>query len=141
MGELNLAVVGVVNNQGNILVGKKRNYQKDDPLSEKWHIPGGKVELGEHPEEAIEREIFEETGISVEVSRVLDVRSVKKLENNPQKFILVIWYECTPINTNIQESKELSAVKWVPKNQVFDTVDQEAINLFPELVHNYLKEK
>ncbi|MFC3053091.1 NUDIX hydrolase [Kordiimonas pumila] len=43
------------------------------PLIGSWSIPGGAQELGETLEEAVIREIFEETGITAKVDSFLDV--------------------------------------------------------------------
>lgn len=48
--------------------------RKEDELPEahlKWEYPGGKVDFGETPQEAIVREVLEETGIKVKVNRLL----------------------------------------------------------------------
>lgn len=48
--------------------------RKEDELPEahlKWEYPGGKVDFGETPQEAIVREVFEETGVKVKVNRLL----------------------------------------------------------------------
>lgn len=43
--------------------------------SEVWALPGGGVDHGEHPREALRREIYEETGLHAEPGRIIDVHS------------------------------------------------------------------
>ena len=43
------------------------------PEKEYWSIPGGKVELFETFEEAVKREVKEETGVEIEVIRLLGI--------------------------------------------------------------------
>ena len=40
-----------------------------------WALPGGGVDHGEHPRDAVRREIYEETGLHAEPGRILDVHS------------------------------------------------------------------
>jgi 8-oxo-dGTP diphosphatase len=44
-----------------------------EPLSGQWSLPGGLVEVGETLHAALAREMFEETGLAVEVGPVVEV--------------------------------------------------------------------
>lgn len=63
-------VAGILENNGRILICRRR---ADQPHPLKWEFPGGKVEPGESPEQALMRELLEELGIEsatpVEVAR------------------------------------------------------------------------
>lgn len=45
---------------------------------ERWTLPGGGIDFGEHPEEAIVREVYEETGLSCELGRPLWIGSAHR---------------------------------------------------------------
>lgn len=60
-------VVGaVIIRDGRVLAAQRGG---SGPLSGFWEFPGGKVELGETPREALEREIAEELACGVQVGR------------------------------------------------------------------------
>lgn len=68
----NQPVVGVgaiIVCNGKILLEKR----KSEPERGKWSVPGGLVELGESTEQAVIREVEEETGIVVENPKLVDV--------------------------------------------------------------------
>jgi mutator protein MutT len=56
--------VAVVEHAGRVLIGQR---PAAGPLGGLWEFPGGKVELGETPQEAAVRECREETGLAVRV--------------------------------------------------------------------------
>jgi len=61
-------VAGVIGKGGRVLVAKRR---EGDKLAGKWEFPGGKVDAGETPEDALKRELHEELGIETEVGAFL----------------------------------------------------------------------
>jgi len=62
--------VGVLLTRDNHLLIVKRKYNPDAGY---WSIPGGHLDLGEKVEVAAVREIFEETGFKVKVSRLAGI--------------------------------------------------------------------
>ena len=63
-----LVAVGIISEGGRILVGQRRRGDRH-PL--KWEFPGGKVERGESPRQALVRELREELQIEAQVGREL----------------------------------------------------------------------
>lgn len=60
-----------------------------------WVLPGGGIEDGEKPELCVERELFEETGIPVKVSRLIGIYSPT---NSLTKETYV--FECIPLSNS-----------------------------------------
>ncbi len=69
MSGLIIPCVGAVvtDGQGRLLMIKRGH----DPGAGLWSIPGGRIEPGETDAEALVREMFEETGLAVEVGRLI----------------------------------------------------------------------
>ena len=53
------------------------------PSGKRWTLPGGGIDHGEDPYEAVIREVDEETGYSIEVQRLLGVHTVRRLFDRP----------------------------------------------------------
>ena len=57
---------------GEVLIAQRR---PDQPMALQWEFPGGKIEAGESPEQAVARELSEELGIQATVGpRVTRIR-------------------------------------------------------------------
>lgn len=80
--------------------------RRDVPV---WALPGGGVDAGETPEEAIVREILEETGVCVKVSRC--VGSYTPINRLARPTLL---YECSYLNGALKNSKETRDVRFWP---------------------------
>ena len=61
-------VAGIIINQNKILIGKRKDK---DIGGGKWEFPGGKIKIGETNSEALERELYEELGISAKIGKEL----------------------------------------------------------------------
>jgi len=65
-----------------------------------WNLPGGGMELGETVEEAVKREVLEETGLQVEVEQLVGVYS------KPQKQEVVLTFRCRKVGGVLTETEE-----------------------------------
>ncbi len=63
-----VAAVALIDKDGRVLLSKRPAHKQ---LGGLWEFPGGKVEPGETLEEALRREVREETGVRIRVVRPL----------------------------------------------------------------------
>lgn len=66
----------------------KRKYE---PYVGDWCLPGGFMEAREEPEESAQREVFEETGLNVEIDRLVGAHSPGKGIN-----VIILFYLAKP---------------------------------------------
>ena len=118
----------VVNEQGEWLVVKKQY----SGLKNMWSMCAGLVDNGERIDEAILRELLEETGIEGKVEGIIGVRS--GVINNDLSDNMVV-FEVTPLTTRVTEhipNDEIADVKWESEANLL--VDQNCSPMIHELI-------
>jgi 8-oxo-dGTP diphosphatase len=71
-GALRLVAAALIVREGEVLIGQRRANQ---PMALLWEFPGGKIESGESPQQALARELQEELGIQATVGpKVIHIR-------------------------------------------------------------------
>lgn len=103
-------VVAAVIKENNKIYATQRGYGE---LMGKWEFPGGKIEEGEKPEEALKREIMEELDIIIEVGKLLDTIEY----DYPTFHLSMNCFVCKIISGSII-LKEHNDAKWLAKNEL-----------------------
>ena len=105
------AIIKAVNENGEtIIFATQRGY---GDFKGGWEFPGGKIESGETPQEALKREIIEELDTEVSVGELMDT-----VEYNYTQFHLsrdCFW--CQIVRGNLV-LKEHEAARWLTKDEL-----------------------
>ena len=76
----------ICDSRGNVLVQDKKN----NPDWNGWNFPGGHVEKGEYVTPSVIREIYEETGLTIENPRLCGIKEFHK-EKDGKRYIVFLY--------------------------------------------------
>ena len=101
---------------GNLLLVERAN----EPLKGYWSLPGGIVEAGEKLEDAIRREVLEETGLEVDSLSVFEIfeRISPDAAGKAEYHYVLIDYLCKPSGGKLLAASDVSRVAWVPEREL-----------------------
>ena len=105
------AVIKSVNDDGKpIIFATRRGYGE---FKGGWEFPGGKIEEGETPQEALKREIIEELDTEISVGGLIDTIEY----DYPTFHLSMDCFWCKIVKGNLV-LKEHEAGKWITKEQL-----------------------
>ena len=107
------AIIKAVNENGEtIIFATQRGY---GDFKGGWEFPGGKIESGETPQEALKREIIEELDTEVSVGELMDTVEY----DYPQFHLSMDCFWCQIVRGNLV-LKEHEAARWLDKDTIDD---------------------
>ena len=121
-------VAAIIHDDQDRIFATQRGYGE---YKDWWEFPGGKMEAGETPEEALKREIWEELETRIVVERL-----VETVEWDYPQFHLTMHCYLCHVESGHLELKEHEAAKWLRKDEL------ESVNWLPadrELVRKLKK--
>lgn len=105
------AIIKAVNENGEtIIFATQRGY---GDFKGGWEFPGGKIESGETPQEALKREIIEELDTEVSVGELMDTVEY----DYPQFHLSMDCFWCQIVRGNLV-LKEREAARWLTKDEL-----------------------
>lgn len=97
----------ILNEKGEVLLIKRKN----EPFKGFWALPGGFVEYGEMVENAVLREVKEETGLDVEIIKLFNVYSDPK--RDPRGHTISIVYYCKIKGGFLKGGDDAKEARWI----------------------------
>ena len=104
--------VGAVVLDGDRVLLIKRGHA---PLKGQWSLPGGGVEIGETLEQAIAREVLEETGLTVDVGPIVEVldRISRDMDGRVEHHFVLVDFVCRPNGGVLRGASDAEDAAWV----------------------------
>ena len=103
-------VAAIIHDAEGRIFATQRGYGE---FKDGWEFPGGKMEAGETPEEALRREIWEELETRIEVERL-----VETVEWDYPQFHLTMHCFLCRVESGRLELKEHEAARWLTKDKL-----------------------
>lgn len=106
-----VGVGAVVVRQGRALIIKRGH----EPRKGEWSLPGGTVELGERLEDALRRELLEETGLTVEIGIIVDTfdRVHHDADGRVRYHFVIVDFACRARDGEAVAGSDALDVAWV----------------------------
>src|SRR5258708_30427886 len=108
---LGSAAIGV-DEHNRVLLGRR----KKEPNFGRWVLPGGKIEPFETIEDAVRREVAEETGLQVDVTG--QVGTFQIIDANRKEHRVIVYSWATPVGGQVAADSDLSELTFVTPEQV-----------------------
>ncbi len=125
-----ITVDGIIKKGNEILLIKRRNI----PFKNSWALPGGYLEYNEKTEDAVIREIFEETGLFTEIINLIGVYSDPK--RDPRGHTVSIIYELRIINGKLESGDDATDVNFFNLNNLPDNLSFD----HKKVIKDYIRE-
>jgi len=109
--------VGAVVLDGDRVLLVKRGHA---PLKGQWSLPGGGVEVGETLEQAVAREVLEETGVVIEVGPMVDVldRISRDIDGRVDHHFVLIDFAARASGGLLRSASDADDAAWVPLSEL-----------------------
>lgn len=130
-----IACKAVIHHQGKILILREAAYA-DGTQTGRYHLPGGRINPGEAFQAGLQREISEETGLTIEIGPPLYVGEWFPTIQGASHQIVAIFFACTTTDPTVTLSEEHDDARWIdPAQHVeYDIMDPE-----PQVIQTYIQ--
>ena len=125
MGNIGVYTKALIMFENKVLIIKRSSYTSFG--EGEWDLPGGGLQFGESLHECLNREIKEETGLTVRIGKLLYATTNIV---NPSSQTVGLMYLCHADTNNVTLSREHTAFLWATQEQLKERVSKSASEVY-----------
>lgn len=105
-----------------------------EPFEGMWCLPGGHVEQGEQVRDAAVREVREETGLDVELERVLGIYDAPG--RDPRGPVISVAYVARPVGGELDAATDAAGAAWFDLEELPDEMGFDHAEILEDFRHD-----
>jgi 8-oxo-dGTP diphosphatase len=126
-GRFMVAVGAMIEHEPSKKILLLKRAPTSDYLPGIWEDLGGRIKQFEEPEEALRREVKEETGLEIEILKPLTIFHDYRGERVPENEMLIITYWCKTHSDQVVLSEEHTDYQWISLKEALNLVEHEGV--------------
>lgn len=133
--KLYIAAKAFIVKEGKVLLLRESNEYEDGTGTGKWDVPGGRIDPAESLQEALKREVMEESGLSVTAATVFDVSERFQDIQGEECHVVRVYYLCRA-SGKVTISTDHDAYEWVNPQELGDKIIMEDVEKLLQILGN-----
>lgn len=120
-----------------IIYDKKKGFLLEKRVDNgMWCLPGGAIELGESLDQALKREVKEETGLDIKNPKLINVvASVHMIyPNKDEVYYTDVLYETNNFFGELKHDEESTELKWFKYNEIPNEILSTQMNYIKDFI-------
>jgi ADP-ribose pyrophosphatase YjhB (NUDIX family) len=109
-----VVVIGLVVHRAKVLLVRRAS----EPAKGLWSLPGGYMDAGEMPAEALQRELHEEVGLPIQIVRFMDFFPIASTHGRNAGIVLAFYAQPADEPGVLQCAEEVSAADWFASHEL-----------------------
>jgi 8-oxo-dGTP diphosphatase len=103
----------LMNSNGRVLIVRESGAYDEGTNEGKWDVVGGRIDVNESLLEGLKREVKEESGLEIEVDRVLSANDKFQIIKGEEVHIVRIFYLCRAKEGKVELSEDHDRFEWI----------------------------